>query len=124
MRQLSVAYRLKADARAGRTLDRLLKSLSASQMVGVIRACILRTGVRLRLRSLWNEDLSRTDVVFLYLFPELLERLRPKLDRELKPGAWVVSQTFGFKGLAPEKEIRVPRMGSEISVYLYRWKRA
>jgi phosphoenolpyruvate carboxylase len=38
VRQLSVAYRLKADAGAGRMLDRLLKNLSADQTVTVIRA--------------------------------------------------------------------------------------
>jgi phosphoenolpyruvate carboxylase len=38
VRQLSVAYRLKHDASAGRTLDRLLKSLSVDQTVSVIRA--------------------------------------------------------------------------------------
>ena len=38
VRQLSVAYRLKRDAQAGRALDRLLKNLSADQTVSVIRA--------------------------------------------------------------------------------------
>jgi len=38
VRKLSVAYRLKADASAGRVLDRLLKNLSADQTVSVIRA--------------------------------------------------------------------------------------
>ncbi len=38
VRQLSVAYRLKKDASAGRVLDRLLKNLSAAQTVSVIRA--------------------------------------------------------------------------------------
>jgi phosphoenolpyruvate carboxylase len=38
IRKLSVAYRLKADASAGRVLDRLLKNLSADQTVSVIRA--------------------------------------------------------------------------------------
>lgn len=38
VRQLSVAYRLKRDAQAGRALDRLLKNLSAEQTVSVIRA--------------------------------------------------------------------------------------
>jgi phosphoenolpyruvate carboxylase len=38
VRKLSVAYRLKADASAGRVLDRLLKNLSADQTVTVIRA--------------------------------------------------------------------------------------
>ena len=38
VRQLSVAYRLKSDAKAGRALDRLLKNLSGDQTVSVIRA--------------------------------------------------------------------------------------
>ena len=38
VRQLSVAYRLKSDAQAGRALDRLLKNLSGDHMVSVIRA--------------------------------------------------------------------------------------
>ncbi|MFM2406475.1 phosphoenolpyruvate carboxylase [Pseudaquabacterium rugosum] len=38
VRQLSVAYRLKNDASAGRVLDRVLKNLSADQAVSVIRA--------------------------------------------------------------------------------------
>ena len=38
VRRLSVAYRLKKDASAGRVLDRLLKNLSVEQTVSVIRA--------------------------------------------------------------------------------------
>ena len=38
VRKLSVAYRLKSDATAGRALDRLLKNLSGDQTVSVIRA--------------------------------------------------------------------------------------
>ncbi|MFM8770064.1 MAG: phosphoenolpyruvate carboxylase, partial [Rubrivivax sp.] len=38
VRHLAVAFRLKKDAQAGRTLDRLLKNLSGDQTVSVIRA--------------------------------------------------------------------------------------
>ncbi len=38
VRQLSVGYRLKSDAKDGRALDRLLKNLSIDQTVSVIRA--------------------------------------------------------------------------------------
>ncbi|WP_435870072.1 phosphoenolpyruvate carboxylase [Eleftheria terrae] len=38
IRQLSVAFRLKQDAQAGKALDRLLKNLSGDQTVSVIRA--------------------------------------------------------------------------------------
>src|SRR5436190_21616261 len=38
VRKLSVAYRLKSDAQAGRAIDRLLKNLSGEQTVSVIRS--------------------------------------------------------------------------------------
>ena len=38
IRQLSVAYRLKRDATAGRALDRLLKNLTVEQALSVVRA--------------------------------------------------------------------------------------
>ncbi|AKJ31107.1 phosphoenolpyruvate carboxylase [Caldimonas brevitalea] len=38
IRQLSVAYRLKRDTQAGKSLDRVLKNLSGDQTVSVIRA--------------------------------------------------------------------------------------
>lgn len=38
IRRLSVAYRVKRDAVAGRTLDRLLKNLTVDQTVSVVRA--------------------------------------------------------------------------------------
>lgn len=38
IRKLSVAYRLKQDAPAGKALSRLLKNLSSDQAVSVIRA--------------------------------------------------------------------------------------
>eukprot|EP01136_Pigoraptor_vietnamica_P018071 Opistho-1_new@64167 len=38
IRKLSVAFRLKRDAQAGKSFDKLLKSLSGEQTVSVIRA--------------------------------------------------------------------------------------
>lgn len=90
-------------------------------LLGMVRALITRNGIHLRLGSLFNEDLSRADVVFVYLSPSFMKQLKAKFDAELKPGSWVVSHTFGFKGMQPEREVRVPRLGSEVSVYLYRW---
>lgn len=90
-------------------------------LLGRMRALFTRSGVRLSPGSLFREDLSQADVVFVYLFPALMERLQAKLDAELKPGSWVVCHTFGFEGRTPEKVRRVPRLGSEISVFLYRW---
>lgn len=91
-------------------------------MLGRLRAFIKRSGAKLQWRSMFRENITDADVVFLYLFPEVMEQLRAKLDTELKPGAYVVCQTFGFKDMHPLKEVRVPRLGGEVSVYLYQWK--
>jgi hypothetical protein len=90
-------------------------------LFGVLKATLKRSGVQLHLRSLFREDVSKADVVFLYLFPEVIEKVKSKLDRELKPGTMVICQTFGFNDRVPVREVRVPRWGSKVSVFLYRW---
>ncbi len=39
-------------------------------------------------------DLSEATVILCYLFPEALRALRPKFERELKPGTRIVSEVF------------------------------
>ena len=43
-------------------------------------------------------DLRGVDVVICYLSPEMNKKLQAKLERELKPGARVLTNTFSFKG--------------------------
>ena len=51
-------------------------------------------------RVLWSSfyrvDLSRADVVTVYLLPETNDKLMPKLERELGPASRVVSHAFRF----------------------------
>lgn len=116
----------------GRLLERLKKKLPDTTvtgcelspvvwLAGIIRSLVLRTGVRIRFRSVFRQNVSRADVVVLYLFPHLMQALEDKLDRELQPGTFVLCQTFGFPGRRAEKIVRVPRFGSQVSVFLYRW---
>ena len=69
-------------------------------------------GVADRIRFL-NEDLLGTDlggatVVTLYLLPELNLALRPKLQRELRPGARVVSHWHTMGDWQPQRSLGVP----------------
>jgi len=52
--------------------------------------------VRFVTQDLFTTDLRQASVVTLYLLQSLNERLRPKLVRELKPGARVVSHVFNM----------------------------
>ena len=52
--------------------------------------------VRFLHQNLFSADISDATVVTLYLLQSLNERLRPKLVRELKPGARIVSHVFNM----------------------------
>jgi SAM-dependent methyltransferase len=52
--------------------------------------------VRFVTQDFFAADLGEATVVTLYLLQSLNERLRPKLVRELKPGARVVSHVFNM----------------------------
>ena len=62
--------------------------------------------------DLFTHDISKATVVTLYLLPSLNEKLIPKLNKELKPGTRVVSQSFhmgtnGAERYPAEQEIQV-----------------
>jgi tRNA A58 N-methylase Trm61 len=61
----------------------------------------------------FREDLGKADVVTVFLKQDTNDRLRPKLEREMKPGSRVVSYTYPFTGWKPLKA----DLKSEIFVY-------
>ena len=63
--------------------------------------------VRFLRQDLFRTDFSEATVLTLYLFPEMNERLRPKLRAELRPGARVVSYQFGIRGWSADREENV-----------------
>jgi SAM-dependent methyltransferase len=54
----------------------------------------LQGQVQVKLGNLYNADLSQAEVVMLYLMPGAVEKLRDKLERELKPGSRVVTNSY------------------------------
>lgn len=89
-------------------------------LLGKIRAWLSRVHIQLHLRSIVHEDLSQTDVVFLYLFPELLQTLTEKFTRELRPGATIISYMFRLKDREPVETQTVRGYWGESTLYLYR----
>ncbi len=63
--------------------------------------------------------LGAADVVFLYLLTSVNEKLRPKLDSELKPGSRVVSHDFQVIGWNPKATYDVKDGGRVHRVFLY-----
>jgi len=68
----------------------------------------------------FNVNLSRADVVTLYLLSAVNSMIKPKLERELKPGARVVSHDFPVHGWVPVyvEKVRDRHLNCH-TVYLY-----
>jgi SAM-dependent methyltransferase len=85
------------------------------------RLLSLRTrGIEIRCKDFWSVDFSNADVVFCYLFPDVMKRLATKLEAELLPGARVASCNFSIPGWNPLAVVRPEsvRHGDPIYVYL------
>jgi precorrin-6B methylase 2 len=67
-------------------------------------------------------DLSPADVVTLYLMTSSNERLRPALERYLKPGARVVSHDFEIRGWKPSLIEKLQVDGRLHTIYVYEIK--
>ena len=90
------------------------------QRIAESRENARRAGVEDRIRfmteDLFMTDLSGATVVTLFLSPEFNDRLRPKLRRELKPGARIVSHYHGMTNWTPHATLHV----GERTIYLWR----
>jgi SAM-dependent methyltransferase len=76
--------------------------------------------MKIRRADLFETDLRTATVVTLYLLPQLNERLRPKLFRELRPGSRVVSNSFDMGEWKADRVLTVPATGG-FSSFAYFW---
>ena len=79
------------------------------ELVDLASALAKKSGVGDRVtfmqQNVFDADLRKATVVNLYLFPELMRMLRPKLLNELQPGARIVSHDFSFGTWEPDEQI-------------------
>jgi tRNA G37 N-methylase Trm5 len=75
--------------------------------------------VTIKLQDIFELDLSKADVITLYLLPQLNVKLIPQLDK-LKPGCRIVSHDFNMEGVRPKREATyTPQGGREHRIYLW-----
>ena len=79
----------------------------------------LQDAVRVIEGDMMNVDISQADVVSLYLLTDANEALRPKLERELRPGARVVSLEFKINGWKPARVEKVELHRHPYTIYVY-----
>jgi uncharacterized protein (TIGR03000 family) len=79
--------------------------------------------VTIKKADIFKEDLSKANVVTLYLLAELNVKLMPQLEK-LKPGSRIVSHDFDMHGAKPKKAIQVKAKndkGDEREHTVYLW---
>lgn len=71
---------------------------------------------RARFRDFWTVNLREADVVYVFLMSKVYPKLQAKLERELKPGAKVVTYVWGLPGWTP---VRVDTAPGRPKLFLY-----
>src|SRR5208337_701764 len=95
--------------------ERVKDSLDNVKKNGVEGQVEIREGNALQVK-----DLDKASVVTLYLFPQVNLKLRPQLQKELKPGSRVVSHDFHMGDWKPEKKVEMKDdRGRSHTVYLW-----
>ena len=75
--------------------------------------------IKIRRENFWEADLSGADVVFCYLYPDVMKKLAAKLAAGLKPGTVVVSSNFSLPGFVPSKVLRLESSWHNDPMYIY-----
>ena len=79
------------------------------ELVELATSLARRAGVAERVsfhhQNVFDTDLRGVTVVNMYLFPELMRLLRPKLLAELRPGARIVSHDFTMGTWEPDEQV-------------------
>ncbi len=92
--------------------------------LGSVYECNLQNSITIVNSDMFNIDLSSADVVFLYLTTSANEKVKPKLEAELKNGARVVSHDYeivGWKPIKVDNFCENPKLGyPSHTLYLYR----
>lgn len=85
-----------------------------------IRILGLDQAIRIIHGDFFQVDISEADVVTLYLLTSVNERLRPKLEKELRPGTRIVSHDFEIPGWKPIKVVEINDDWRSHKIYLYK----
>jgi len=97
-----------------------------AKLVALSKKYALAEGVADRteflVQDIFLTDIRAADVVTMYLLPEVNLKLRPKLLRELRPGARVVSHNYHLGDWRPDQTVLMPKITSEgDDAILYLW---
>jgi 16S rRNA A1518/A1519 N6-dimethyltransferase RsmA/KsgA/DIM1 with predicted DNA glycosylase/AP lyase activity len=88
-----------------------------------IKALGLEKRARIIHGDITKQDFSAANMLTVYLLPSSNDKIRPMLEKQLKPGTRIVAHDFMFQGWAPVKEEHVEDDGEGRSHTLYLYVR-
>ena len=77
-----------------------------------LRACLLGQDIRFLRKNIFDVNVSNADIVYTYLWYDTMPLLEKKLQKELKRGALVITNTSHFPNWEPIQQIE--------TLFLYR----
>ena len=77
------------------------------------------SNIKIKRQNFWEADLSGADVIFCYLYPDVMRKLAAKFKSGLKPGAIVVSSNFPLPEFIPQKVLRLQNSLHNDPIYVY-----
>mgnify|MGYP006374494029 FL=1 len=75
-------------------------------LLGWLR-CLWVPNCTIRYRSLWKVDLADFDVVYCFLSPAPMPQVWQKAAEEMRPGSWLISNSFEIPGVSPDRVIEL-----------------
>ena len=88
-----------------------------------IKALGLEKKARIIHGDIMAQDYSDANVITVYLLPISNDRVRPMLEKQLKPGTRIVAHDFEFSGWNADKVLHIEDDGEGRSHTLYLYKR-
>ena len=87
-----------------------------------LKIYLTKTNVDIFRQNFFKADLTKADVVFCYLFPEVMAKLESKFEHELRSGSRVVSYAFKLPNRVADKIVITNNDNTELGkIYVYKY---
>jgi len=86
----------------------------------VIRNLKAKNKIKIKYQSIYTADLSKADVISIFLTPMAMKKLEPKFEEGLKPGCRIVSYAFALPNIKADQVSKPAK--NKTSIFLYKIK--
>ena len=88
-----------------------------SYFMSLIRIALEKSNAKVVFKNFFRQDLSKADLVYFFLTPTAMPKVKNKFEAELKKGARVISYAFSIPGL---ELVTVDKQPGRQTIYLYK----